>query len=67
MTRYHCKCLPNRIWILCTFTGWHRAIEGDYRDVYGDYNKLVASYLSIWIDSKPIVWDSSCSITDNSD
>ena len=24
-------------------------------------------YLSIWIDSKPIVWDSSCRITDNSD
>ena len=24
-------------------------------------------YLSIWIDSKPIVYDSSCSFTDNSD
>ena len=22
------------------------------------------SYFSIWIESKPIVWDSSCSITD---
>ena len=25
------------------------------------------SYLSIWIDSKPIVWDSSVVFTDNSD
>ena len=29
--------------------------------------RYLFSYLSIWIESKPIVWDSSCSITDNSD
>ena len=32
-----------------------------------DYAILPLSYFSIWIESKPIVSDSSCSITDNSD
>ena len=29
--------------------------------------KLLVLYFSIWIESKPIVWDSSCSITENLD
>ena len=39
----------------------------DFFDLIYFTAKKVFSYLSIWIDSKPIVWDSSCSITDNSD
>ena len=31
------------------------------------FSRDTVLYLYIWIDSTPIVWDSSCSITDNSD
>ena len=31
------------------------------------HNSMGISYVPIWIDSKPIVWDSSAVFTDNSD